>query len=577
MAFNTLAALFVVFYYVTIVTIGVWAGRKVHTGDTREAYRRSARRNRDASELFLLRMYISERKVPLYLGFASMTATWVGGGYLNGAAEVVYSSGLMWCQAPASYALSLLLGGRLFASKMRASNAITMMDPFQERLGKWVCILLVIPAVCGEIFWTASILSALGTAVRIIVEIETTTFPIIASAAVILFYTSLGGFYSVIYTDLFQVAMTMVGLWTIVPYVLGHKDVGTVHGKDADWVGEVFFEDAGIAFDFFLMTALGGIPWQVYFQRVLSVSSSFDAEMMSYLAAVGCIFLALPPIMVGAAAKTTNFTLVGYKGPFQLRPDDVPSVLPICIRLFAPSFMSIVGLGAITSAVMSSMDSSMLSAATLVTRNVYHQLFRPTAGDMEIATFLRASVCVIGALSTYMALSVTSVYALWIFSSDLVYVLLFPQLVSVFYFEVRTVFHINYEHTNAYGSVCGFVLGALLRLISGEPSMGVPVLLRYPFYDEDTGQRFPFRTFCMFLSFTSLLLFSKLTEHLFHSGALAPHLDYWNCYPDLHPPPKEPEPDQPVNPIDVVPSNMESSVSSKKSSKEKPSKKKIPR
>ena len=39
-------------------------------------------------------------------------ATWVGGGYINGTAEVLYDKdqGLVWAQAPWGYALSLGLG-----------------------------------------------------------------------------------------------------------------------------------------------------------------------------------------------------------------------------------------------------------------------------------------------------------------------------------------------------------------------------------------------------------------------------------------------------------------------------------
>jgi hypothetical protein len=40
----------------------------------------------------------------------SISATWVGGGYINGTAEAIYTSGLVWCQAPFGYALSLVFG-----------------------------------------------------------------------------------------------------------------------------------------------------------------------------------------------------------------------------------------------------------------------------------------------------------------------------------------------------------------------------------------------------------------------------------------------------------------------------------
>ena len=38
------------------------------------------------------------------------SATWVGGGYINGTAEIIYASGFGWCQAPFGFSISLILG-----------------------------------------------------------------------------------------------------------------------------------------------------------------------------------------------------------------------------------------------------------------------------------------------------------------------------------------------------------------------------------------------------------------------------------------------------------------------------------
>lgn len=54
--------------------------------------------------------------MPVYIVFPFLrfvfSATWVGGGYINGTAEIVYlpSRGLVWVQAPAGFALALLIG-----------------------------------------------------------------------------------------------------------------------------------------------------------------------------------------------------------------------------------------------------------------------------------------------------------------------------------------------------------------------------------------------------------------------------------------------------------------------------------
>lgn len=55
-------------------------------------------------------MFDNHRISGLFVGIFTMTATWVGGGYINGTAESVYNYGILWTQAPLGYALSLVLG-----------------------------------------------------------------------------------------------------------------------------------------------------------------------------------------------------------------------------------------------------------------------------------------------------------------------------------------------------------------------------------------------------------------------------------------------------------------------------------
>jgi hypothetical protein len=45
---------------------------------------------------------------------------------------------------------------------------------------------------------------------------------------------------------------------------------------------------------------------QVYFQRVLSSKTAGRAQILSYVAAIGCIIMAIPPVLIGAIAKATR-------------------------------------------------------------------------------------------------------------------------------------------------------------------------------------------------------------------------------------------------------------------------------
>lgn len=56
----------------------------------------------------------------------------------------------------------------------------------------------------------------------------------------------------------------------------------------------------------YLLQTLGTIPWQVYFQRVLSVKSVAHARLLSVAGGIGALLLAIPPIAIGVAAKAIS-------------------------------------------------------------------------------------------------------------------------------------------------------------------------------------------------------------------------------------------------------------------------------
>ena len=59
--------------------------------------------------------------------------------------------------------------------------------------------------------------------------------------------------------------------------------------------------------------------------------------------------------------------------------------------------------------------------------------------------------------------------------------------------------------------------------------MGLPPIIKYPWYEPENGQLFPFRTFAMLSSFATLLSVSSLSKWLFESGRLPPHFDVFHC------------------------------------------------
>ncbi|XP_061181009.1 high-affinity choline transporter 1-like isoform X1 [Saccostrea echinata] len=506
MGVHVVGVVAVIIFYILILGVGLWAARKSR-GET------------DSENVML-----AGRNIGVLVGVFTMTATWVGGGFINGTAEYIFKDGLVWCQAPFGYALSLVFGGLFFAEKMRTEGYVTMLDPFQEKYGQRMGGLLYIPALLGEVFWTAAILAALGATISVIIDSDVKT-SIIVSACIAVFYTLFGGLYSVAYTDVVQLFCIFFGLWITIPFAMTNEHVGDIAVNASSlWIKSIDPQYTGVYIDGMLLLIFGGIPWQVYFQRVLSAKSAFNAKILSYVAGVGCIVMAIPSVLIGAIATTTDWNSTDYTikdhREFPIPPENMNLILPMVMQYLTPTWVAFFGLGAVSAAVMSSADSSILSASSMFARNIYKLLFRQQASEQEIVNVMRVGIFGVGILATIMAIMVDSIYMLWYLCSDLVYVILFPQLVSVVYLK----------GTNTYGSLGGFIIGWFFRLMGGESSMKIPAVIKYPWYDEASGtQLFPYKTFCMLLSFASIILISYPAKYMFERGMIPPKYDVFMC------------------------------------------------
>uniref|UniRef100_A0A8D0B7U8 High affinity choline transporter 1 n=1 Tax=Salvator merianae TaxID=96440 RepID=A0A8D0B7U8_SALMN len=512
MAFHLEGLIAIIVFYLAILFVGIWAAWKTKNSGS----------DGDRSEAII----VGGRDIGLLVGGFTMTATWVGGGYINGTAEAVYvpGYGLAWAQAPIGYALSLVVGGLFFAKPMRAKGYVTMLDPFQQIYGKRMGGLIFIPALMGEMFWAAAIFSALGATISVIIDVSI-NISVIISALIAILYTLVGGLYSVAYTDVVQLFCIFIGLWISVPFAMSHPavtDIGytAVHRVFQEpWLGSVKTPDIYTWLDNFLLLMLGGIPWQAYFQRVLSSSSAMYAQVLSFLAAFGCLVMAIPAVLIGAIGASTAWNETDYGDSDPKTEDEADMILPIVLQYLCPVYISFFGLGAVSAAVMSSADSSILSASSMFARNIYQLVFRQSASDKELIWVMRITIFVFGAAATAMALLAQSVYGLWYLSSDLVYIIIFPQFLCVLFIK----------GTNTYGAIAGYLFGFILRITGGEPYLHLQPLIFYPGWYEDGNlyfQRFPFKTLAMLTSFLTNIAVSYLAKYLFESGTLPPKLDF---------------------------------------------------
>ncbi|KAL2087559.1 hypothetical protein ACEWY4_016387 [Coilia grayii] len=423
---------------------------------------------------------------------------------------------------PVQYAVSLIIGGLFFAKPMREQKYVTMIDPFQTKYGKTVAALMVIHAIIAEVVWLACTLMALGGTISTILDMPY-VYSVVLSAAVAIVYTLLGGLYSVAYTDVIQLILIFIALWLCVPFILLNPiplDISLTafnHTYQPPWTGRVETQDICIWLDEFLLLSVGVLGFQCFHQRTLSCSSAVTAQIICFVSAIMSLILGIPSVLIGAVAASTDWNQTDYGAPSPYERGEAYGILPICLQYLAPPYVSIIGIAAVAAAVMSSTDSTLISATSMFSSNIYKNI-RKEASDREIQWVIRIAVIVTGVVGTSLTLLDNSIMGLWVLGADVGYCVILPQLICVLFCPV----------SNGYGAGAGYFLGILLRILSGEPLIFLPPAIHFPggqIIDGVYIQQAPVRTVAMLFTLLCVLFFSYLFEQLFRRHVLPQRWD----------------------------------------------------
>lgn len=363
------------------IGIGVWASRRVRT---------------EAD------FFVAGRRLGLPLVAMSLFATWFGAETCLGASGAVYAEGLRGGRAdPFGYALCLLLAGLLLAGRLARGGYMTLGDLYRQRYGRRAEQLLVWALVPSGLVWGAAQVRAFGQVVTQMTGMDV-GWAIVAAATLSVLYTSFGGLLGDVITDLVQGAFVVLGLVTLFVSVVAsdlpsHVDVVLSSARMSPFSAD---ESPLVQIDRWAVPVLGSLVAQELVSRMLAARSPEVARRGSLIAALLYLVVGGVPVALGLLGPA----LV----PHLSEPEQI---LPRLAEKYLARPLYLAFLCALLSAILSTIDSILLSTSALVSHNALEPVF-PSRSERTRVVEGRVIVAVSGVLCAAIALSAQGVFAL---------------------------------------------------------------------------------------------------------------------------------------------------------------------
>jgi solute:Na+ symporter, SSS family len=326
-----------------------------------------SRRNKKVSDYLL-----AGRKLNLPYTVATLSAVQIGagvilGGSANGSRMGVWPG--MW------YALGcgggLILAGLLVAGKLRQKDSFVPLDFYETRYGpnKWVRIwawISNVPSLLGifiaQLLACGTILSGFG--------IPFSTGVIICSL-VILTYSTVGGLWGIVITDIIQTSIILISL-----PVIAVASIILLHLKGYS-IGAVYstpFIPAGTFVKFIYLVIPFLIAISVSYDAYIRYQSSRDARTAKW----GCIIAGIVVIFIGTLTST-----VGAISSL-IFPDVKEGVFSFMVMQSLNPVVAGLVIAAILGASMSSASGLLVAMGATFSRDLYNRFLHPEASLDEM-------------------------------------------------------------------------------------------------------------------------------------------------------------------------------------------------
>lgn len=346
---------------------------------------------------------LAGRRLGLALATFSIFATWFGAESCVGSAGAIYDEGLSGgANDPFGYTLCLLFMAAVFAVPLYKRKLTTLGDFYRQRFGFRVERLAAIIMIPTSVIWAAAQVRAFGQVLAASSELDLNV-AITIGAVVVVIYTAAGGLLADAVTDIVQGSVLIVGLVIVAVMVI--SGVGglssAVQMIETERLSPIA-PGAGLwdTLEVWAVPICGSVVAQELISRVLASRSASVARRAAFTATGLYLVVGLIPAFIGLIGPTLAPGL-----------EDSEQLLPVVAQQHLHSFMYIIFAGALISAILSTVDSTLLAAAALTTENIVASL-KPGLGSAARLRISRLGVVFFGVMAYVLALNADSILAL---------------------------------------------------------------------------------------------------------------------------------------------------------------------
>jgi SSS family transporter len=436
-----LVVLFIALFFLVRLVVGIWASRQVQD-------------NTD--------YVVAGRRLPIHMAAASIMATWFAAETLMGASETAYDYGFQGVIFdPFGASMCLFLSGFLFVRLMRRAKYLTIVDFFERRFNKLTVVLTVIAQCLTYFSWTAAQIVAGGAIVQGLFGIDP-VWGMVIIITIVAAYTTMGGMMADTLLDFFQMFLTSIGITLVFLFML--QAVGGFPGlfqnagstyvsqpfKLLPIAGEGYLGYTGLTGWMYWLAAwmaigLGSVATQDLMQRSMAARNQATSVYGSYFAGVLYLFFGIMSPLIG---------IMVYK----LSPglEDTGYLLVSAAMTHLPALLTAIFIAALTSALMSTSDSSLLAGASAVTENLIPLITGKKLDGKKALWATRIMVVVNAAIGLAIAMWAQTIYELSVVAWTLLLVGLFTPFALGMY----------WKKANSAGANTAFIGGFVIWVLA---------------------------------------------------------------------------------------------------------------